>query len=62
MIAKVDRTSCIGCGACASICPNVFEIDDEGIAIVTKNPVPGEEEENAQEAADGCPVEAITLE
>lgn len=62
MIAKVDRASCIGCGACAAVCPKVFEMDDEGLAIVIATPVPAGEEESAQEAADGCPVEAITLE
>lgn len=62
MIAKVDRGSCIGCGACAAVCPNVFEMDDEGLAKVIATPVPAGDEEAAQEAADGCPVEAITLE
>jgi ferredoxin len=62
MIAKVDRSKCIGCGACAAVCPKVFEIDDEGLAIVIANPIPAGEEESAQEAAEGCPVEAITIE
>ena len=30
MEVKVNRDACIGCGACAAICPDVFEIDDEG--------------------------------
>lgn len=62
MIAKVIRERCIGCGACAGVCPRVFEMDDEGLAIVIATPVPEDEEVSAQEAADGCPVEAITLE
>lgn len=62
MIAKVDREKCIGCGACTAVCPKVFDLDDDGIAIVIANPVPPEEEESAQEAADGCPVEAISIE
>lgn len=62
MIAKVDRAKCIGCGACTAVCPKVFDLDDEGIAIVIANPVPSEEEESTQEAADGCPVEAISIE
>jgi ferredoxin len=62
MIAKVDRAKCIGCGACAAVCPAVFDMDDEGLAIVIANPVPSEEEIAVQEAADGCPVEAISIE
>ena len=62
MQAKVIRERCIGCGACASVCPKVFDMDQEGLAIVIANPVPAEEEISTQEAADGCPVEAIMIE
>ena len=42
MKAKVDRDECIGCGLCASICSEVFEMDEEGIAIVIADPVPAD--------------------
>ena len=29
---KVDKDSCIGCGACQAICEEVFEITDDGYA------------------------------
>jgi ferredoxin len=58
MNASVDE-KCIGCGACASICPEVFQMNDEGLAEAYVNPVPSDLEESAQEAADGCPVDAI---
>lgn len=61
MFATVDR-SCIGCGSCASVCPEVFRMNDEGLAEAYSNPVPQESEEKVQEAADLCPVEAILLE
>ncbi|SHN82411.1 ferredoxin [Desulfitobacterium chlororespirans] len=60
MTASVDE-NCIGCGACASICPEIFRMNDEGLAEAYVNPVPGELEESAQEAADGCPTDAIHL-
>jgi ferredoxin len=61
MFATVDR-SCIGCGSCVEVCPEVFKMNDEGLAEAHSNPVPSEIEVNAQEAADICPVEAIILE
>lgn len=61
MKANVDE-NCIGCGACASICPEVFRMNDEGLAEAYVDPVPSDVEESAQEAADGCPVDAIHIE
>lgn len=62
MKAFVDRDACIGCGLCTSICPEVFEMDDEDIAVVRANPVPAGVEDSAQEAADSCPTDAISIE
>jgi len=28
MTVDVDHVSCIGCGACAELCPDVFAMDD----------------------------------
>ena len=61
MIAKVDKNKCIGCGLCASVCPKVFEMDADGLAIAIPEPVPAQSTEEAQDACDSCPVEAITL-
>ena len=52
---------CIGCVLCESTCPEVFVIGDEGIAEVTVDEVPEENEDAAQEACDNCPVGAIEL-
>ncbi|HWQ71788.1 MAG TPA: ferredoxin [Desulfitobacteriaceae bacterium] len=62
MIAKVDPDTCIGCGTCPAICPEVFQMNDNGLAEAYVNPVPSSLEETAQEAADGCPVDAIHIE
>lgn len=62
MKAKVDRETCIGCELCTTICPEVFEMDDEQIAIVIADPVPANVEDTAKEAEDSCPTSAITIE
>ena len=62
MKAKVDRDLCIGCGLCAELCPEVFEMADDMIATVIVDVVPAGSEEKAKDAATACPVEAISLE
>lgn len=62
MKAFVDKDTCIGCGLCPSICPDVFAMDDDGKAKAIVDSVPDELEDDADEAASSCPVEAITVE
>ena len=62
MIATVDKSKCIGCGACEGTCPQVFRLGEDGLSEAYTNPIPTESEDTAQEAADGCPAEAITIE
>ena len=56
----IDRDLCIGSGTCSEELPEVFELDDEGIAII-KNPE-GADDDSILEAAGNCPTEAIILE
>ena len=58
MKVKVDENVCIGCGACAGICPDVFEVDDTA-KVIAEN-VPEELEEDVKDAIEGCPVMAIS--
>lgn len=59
--AIVDRSLCIGCGLCAEVCPQVFEMGDDNIAQVKTDPVPPEAEEGCRQAADQCPGSAIQI-
>ena len=50
---------CIACGACESICDAVFSIEDKAVvdeAAVASNL------DSVKEAAESCPVSAITVE
>ncbi len=61
MKAYVDPELCTGCELCEGLCPEVFKMEGD-VAVAYVNPVPEDAEENAQDAADQCPVEAISIE
>jgi ferredoxin len=60
MKAIVDQDTCIGCGMCENICPEVFKLEDSKSTVIQK-PVAPENQETAKQAAESCPVSAITL-
>ncbi len=62
MKVRVDSELCVATGSCESICPQIFELGDDGIAVVKTQEVPPEAEADCREAASLCPVEAIILE
>jgi ferredoxin len=62
MRAIVDQDLCIGCGLCADLCPEVFELDDDDKAQAIADEVPEEAEEACRDAVEQCPVEAIKIE
>lgn len=60
---KVDKNTCIGCGACINTCEEVFDYDDDGLAKVISNNITDESIiDSATEAMNACPVGAISNE
>lgn len=59
MKVKVDKDTCIGCGACQAICDKVFEINDDGISEVKVKEVSEDLEQDVKDAIESCPVSAI---
>ncbi|GMQ64396.1 ferredoxin [Vallitalea maricola] len=58
----VDEETCIGCGLCPSICPEIFEMNNEtGKAIAKDIEIPDNTLEDARDAEEQCPVEAIDI-
>lgn len=51
--------NCIGCGMCAGSCPEVFQMNDAGVAEAITDSVPAELESTVFDAIDNCPVQAI---
>lgn len=58
MKVYVDEGICIGCGLCTGICPEVFEMNDNGTATAYGEVTP-DNEDAVREAMDSCPVTAI---
>lgn len=56
----VDEDLCIGCGACEEVCPAVFQLGDDDISHVVA-PDRCAEAGCCEDAADECPVDAISL-
>jgi len=57
----IDQKTCIGCGACASVCEEVFELRDKNGEMKAFAKKKETTAECAKEAADVCPVQAIKL-
>ena len=55
----IDEATCVGCALCEQGCPEVFEMQGDGLAH-TKGESCGEH--NLQEIAEQCPVQAIKVE
>jgi ferredoxin len=62
MKVSINPELCGGCGPCVDICPEAFELNEEGLAVTKVDEVPVELEEACKEAANDCPTEAITIE
>ena len=67
-----DRDTCIGCAACASVCPSFWSMADDGKSDVKGSIKTGNGNEEAvndlttdfdsnKEAAESCPVNCIHL-
>ena len=55
-MTSVDKETCIGCGSCASICPEVFEMKGGKAEVKSDEKTPC-----VEEAEESCPVGAIKL-
>ena len=60
MKVTINQGNCIGCGACESICPEIFQINDEGLSsIIGSEEDFQNHEDEIRDAVDSCPTGAI---
>jgi ferredoxin len=57
----VDHELCQGHARCWEICPEVFQLDEEGISHVPDPEVPPELEGRVRQAVGNCPERAISI-
>lgn len=61
MKVHVDKQICAGFGVCLGLSTEVFELHDDGYAIVLVSEVPPELEEVVRTAVSQCPSGAISI-
>lgn len=57
----IDQEKCIGCGTCAVLCDEVFEMDKNGKSRVKETLEDKKNSECPKEAAEACPVQCIEI-
>ncbi len=62
MKAKVNKDICIGCGACQAILPDVFELEDDGLATCKEENITDDNKDEVKDASESCPTGAIEVE
>ncbi len=60
MRAHVDPDICTGCELCTQTCPEIFYMNGD-VAEAKDIDVPPEIEDTCRQAAEECPVEAISM-
>jgi ferredoxin len=55
----INRDTCMGSGNCSFWAPGVFDLDDDGVAIVI-DPA-GADDDKIILAGQGCPTQAISI-
>ena len=58
MKSKYEIRGCIGCGVCSGIKPQIFEVDEDGMAEINYQ---NANDDDVKEASEKCPVQAIKI-
>ncbi len=54
-MVKINKEECIGCGLCASTCPEVFEMKGDKASVKAQKDV-----DCVDQAIESCPTKAIS--
>ncbi len=59
MAITIDKKKCIGCGTCAALCEDVFEMDEDEFKAKVKKGKENSKDACVKEAINSCPTDAI---
>lgn len=65
--AKVNKDTCIGCGSCEEAAPDIFGLDEEGLAFVKADrnqgvtPIPEDQIDDLMDAFEECPTDSVMV-
>ena len=62
MKVRIDHNRCIGAATCVEICPEVFELREDGLAQLKEESLEPSLYDAVLEAAEECLAEAIIVE
>ena len=60
LMVKIDRLICVGFETCVEVAPDLFQMDEEGIAFFTSD-TNDVDKERVLEACKECPVDALVV-
>ncbi len=60
MKVSIDEGTCVGCGLCEQGCPEVFQVQGDGLAHILGHTCAASH--NLKEVAESCPVSCIKVE
>ena len=61
MIVSANEELCQGHARCNLICPEVFDLDENGYVVLISANVAAQHERAVQEAVSNCPEQAIAI-
>lgn len=61
MKVQVNSEICAGFGICTGIAPDIFELHDDGYAVVLVSEIAPEDEDAMRRAESQCPARAISI-
>jgi len=61
-VLKADFEICQGYANCVIAAPQIYDIDDDGTVVLLKSEISDAERAAVDEAVQGCPVSALSVE
>ena len=57
----IERSTCEGYGNCVSACPDIFDLDDDGLVVFDSDAAAEASLDDLRRAAYDCPTESIRV-